>query len=161
MSAPSTAVQAGQVDGPPPGWDLIELSGTHFITANGPLFSRIAPTGEMLIGLRVEQRHCNLSGACHGGMLMTLADMLAPFTAHRDPRIGRRFLPTVSMSHDFLAPAPLGSWLVGHAELLRVTRNLVFAQGILEADGVQVLRTSGVFKLGGPLGDDAPALPGA
>ena len=51
---------------------------------------------------------------------------------------------------DFLAPSPLGAWVEGQAEVLRVTRNLVFAQGLITADGNPSMRFSGIMKLGQP-----------
>jgi hypothetical protein len=40
----------------------------------------------------------------------------------------------------------------GEGELLRRTRNLVFAQGLVTADGQPALRVSGIFKLGQLIG---------
>ena len=37
---------------------------------------------------------------------------------------------------------------IGEAEPLRITRSLVFAQGLVTADGVPCARVSGVFKIG-------------
>ena len=47
-----------------------------------------------------------------------------------------------------LAPAPLGAWLTSQTEILRVTRNLVFGQGLVYADDTLVARVNGVFKIG-------------
>ena len=58
-----------------------------------------------------------------------------------------RFLPTVKLEGDFLAPAVPGAWLEGRAQVLRVTRNLVFAAGLIAADGTAVLRASAILKL--------------
>ena len=41
----------------------------------------------------------------------------------------------------------------GEAEVLRVTRSLVFAQGLVTADGEPVARASAIMKIG-------PAFPG-
>jgi acyl-coenzyme A thioesterase PaaI-like protein len=57
------------------------------------------------------------------------------------------FLPTINLSCDFLAPAPLGAWVEGRADALRTTRNLLFAQGTAAADGVPCLRANGIFKI--------------
>lgn len=65
----------------------------------------------------------------------------------------RRFLPTVSLSIDYLGPAPLGAWVQGQAEVLRGTRNLLFAQGLVSADGQPALRVNGIFKMGALFGD--------
>ena len=59
-----------------------------------------------------------------------------------------RFLPTISLTTDFLAPVPLDAWLEARTDVLRVTRSMVFAQCLVQADGVTAVRASGVFKLG-------------
>ncbi len=51
------------------------------------------------------------------------------------------------MSCDYLAPAPLGAWVEGRAEVVRITRNLLFAQGLATADGEPCLRANGIFKI--------------
>ena len=135
--------------GIPAGFTALAM-GSGFMGVNGPLYLR--HEGPLVqIGLRVEARHCNPMGNCHGGMLATFSDMLLPLTIHRKAaEIGMRFLPTISLQLDYLAPAPLGSWVQGEAEVLRVTRNLVFAQGLVTADGAPAVRISGIFKIGKP-----------
>jgi uncharacterized protein (TIGR00369 family) len=125
---------------------------------NGPLYARW--TGErVLLGFRVEERHTNPLKICHGGMLATFADMMLPMLAHRQsPELRNQFLPTVSLQIDYLAPSPLGAWVQGEAQVLRVTRNLAFVQGLVTADGVPALRVSGIFKIGKPF--LPPAAPG-
>ncbi len=125
-----------------------------FIAFNGPLYGRW--TGEKVqIGFRVEQRHTNPMGMCHGGMLATFADMLVPCTVMYLRDRERRFLPTVSLQIDYLGPAKLGAWVQGEAQVLRTTRNLLFGQGLVSADGEPALRFSGIFKLGPLFGDPA------
>lgn len=124
------------------------LLGGDFVKANGPLYESFEG-GTYRLGLRVEKRHCNTMRICHGGMMATFCDMLLPITAlRRVESLGERFLPTVSLDIDYLAPAPLGSWVQGEAQVLRTTRSLVFAQGLVTADGEPVARVSGVFKIG-------------
>jgi len=131
----------------PPGFKLLELTPKgNFADVNGPLWRRIEE-GKLTIGFRVEARHCNPAGGCHGGMMMTFADMLLGLGSNFAERLNR-FLPTINLTGDFLAPAPLGSWVEGRAEVLRVTRNLVFSQAIITADGVPAMRVSAVMKLG-------------
>ncbi len=122
------------------GGDFIGINGPIYIRHQGPLVQ---------LGLRVEQRHCNPMGNCHGGMLASFADMVLPLSIHRKaPQIGNKFLPTISLQIDYLAPAPLGAWLSGEAEVLRVTRRMVFAHGLVSADGEPAVRISGIFKIG-------------
>jgi acyl-coenzyme A thioesterase PaaI-like protein len=58
-----------------------------------------------------------------------------------------RMTPTINLTCDFLAPAPLGAWVEGRGELVRATRNLLFAQGHATADGALALRANGIFKI--------------
>jgi len=81
--------------------------------------------------------------------MASFCDMLLPLSVHRKSQaVATRFLPTISLQIDYLAPAPLGCWIEGTAELLRATRTLVFAQGLVTADGTPCARASGVFKIG-------------
>jgi len=123
-----------------------------FLVFNGPLYARLTDD-TIQLGFRVEQRHTNPLGICHGGMLATFVDMLTPCTAMYMPGRERRFLPTISLQIDYLGPSPLGAWVQGEAQILRTTRNLVFGQGLVTADGAPALRFSGIFKLGSTWGE--------
>ena len=136
----------------PEGFKAREFGG-GFIGVNGPLYAR-RRDGVFHLGFRVEARHCNPMRICHGGMMATFCDMLLPISAHvLSAEIGQRFLPTINLQIDYLAPAPLGAWVQGEAQLLRATRSLVFMQGLVHADDTPVARVSGIFKIGPPFGD--------
>ena len=138
---------------PPPATDIpvgfgpMPMGG-DFIGINGPIY--LKHEGALVqLGFRVERRHTNPMGNCHGGWLASFSDMVLPLSIHRKaPEIGFKFLPTISLQIDYLSPAPLGAWVQGEAEVLRVTRSLVFAQGLVHADGVPAVRISGIFKIG-------------
>ncbi len=55
--------------------------------------------------------------------------------------------------------AQFGTWVQGEADVLRSTRNLLFGQGLITADGEPALRVSGIFKMGPLLGDGSGADP--
>ncbi|HEY0303227.1 MAG TPA: PaaI family thioesterase [Rhizomicrobium sp.] len=122
-----------------------------FIEAIGPLYGKW--DGEkLLMGFRVEMRHCNPGQVAHGGMLATFADMFIPIAARVQAKADVGFAPTVSLNLDFIAPARLGAWVEGTADYLRAGKSLFFAQGLATADGVLCLRASGVFKVTPPIG---------
>jgi uncharacterized protein (TIGR00369 family) len=127
-----------------------------FIDVNGPLFGK-REGNKLVMGFRVQPRHCNPANFCHGAMMLALADMLIGPGSEFELQSGR-FLPTVSISADFMAPAPLGAWVEGRAEPLRMTSSLLFAQCMITADGKPALRASGIMKLGVPVGS-VPAQP--
>ena len=134
--------------------------GDGFIAVNGPLYLKKLERG-ILLGFRVERRHCNPMGICHGGMIATFCDMLLPISAHYlSPELERRFLPTINLQVDYLAASKLGAWVQGEAQLLRATRSMVFMQGVVSADGEPVARVSGIFKIG-PRFEDAVMKPAA
>ena len=135
--------------------------GEGFISVNGPLYTRRVD-GRFQLGFRVEPRHCNPMGICHGGMMATFCDMLLPLSAHvLSNEVGNRFLPTINLQIDYLAASPLGAWVQGEAQLLRTTRSLVFMQGLVHADGAPVARVSGIFKIGPPFDDATDRLASA
>jgi len=144
----------------PDGFVSVQIGGV-FATENGPIYARWQPaqdgaaTGRLQLGFRVLPRHANPGNACHGGMLGTFADVLISSAAQYQTDIPRTFLPTISLQTDFVAPAPMGSWVQGEAQILRVTKTLVFSQGLVHADGELVMRTSGVFRRGPLLPDTA------
>ncbi|RPH45939.1 MAG: PaaI family thioesterase [Burkholderiales bacterium] len=139
----------------PEGFVPLAFGDNPFVDSVGPLLGHAAEgrDGRLVMGLRVERRHCSPSGFCHGGMLMSLADMLVVVGSNL--QTGQdRFMSTVSLSADFLAPVPEGAWIEGRLEVLRATRNLVFSQGLFRVEGAPVLRVDGIAK---PIGDASPA----
>ena len=127
---------------------LLRDFGHGFIGVNGPLYARITDA-VVQMGFRVEARHTNPMNICHGGMMASFCDMLLPIAAqHLTKEAHGRFCPTISLQIDYLAMAPLGAWVQGEAQVLRVARTMIFMQGLVTADGVNVARASGVFKIG-------------
>lgn len=144
----------------PDGFTALKLRPNPYIDACGPLYGKREgePGGEhgserFVLGLRVERRHCNPGGTCHGGMLSTLADMLLVLGSGVQSGL-HRYMVTINLSSDFMSAAPEGCWLEGRMQVLRVTRNLVFCQGLLTQGEQTVLRMSGITK---PLGDPDPS----
>lgn len=142
-----TSIALAPASAIPPGFQPYPAGGP-FMAANGPLYLCVLD-GHARVGLRVEPRHTNPMGHLHGGMMASFCDMLVPLAVHhQNPELAQHFLPTISLQIDYLAPAPSGCWIEGQAELLRATRSLVFAQGLVTADGTPCARVSGVFKIG-------------
>lgn len=140
MSEPVTPLPAGIPQGFQP-----FSPGDDFIGLIGPLFLKLEQDGPRL-GLLIEKRHSNPMGIAHGGVLMTLADMVMGvgcgfLTGIRFPH------PTISMNSDFVRGPRIGTFVSGKARVARRTRNFVFC-GCELADGAGevYLTASGVFK---------------
>ncbi|MFC4346990.1 PaaI family thioesterase [Kordiimonas lipolytica] len=127
---------------PPEGFEPI-LSNSPFGWENGPIFEKADDSGRVR-GFRVADRHINAGGACHGGMIMTFADILlatAVFDVAEPPFV------TVRLTTDFIGPAFKDEWLEGRAEVTGVDDGLVAVTGRMVAEGRQVASVSGLFKV--------------
>ncbi|MGG5822108.1 PaaI family thioesterase [Falsiroseomonas sp. HW251] len=131
-------------DGMPPGFEpWPSRAGDDFLSHNGPLYRRFE--GGFTLGFRVEKRHCNPGGTCHGGMLSFLADMLLIGGSHAALNF-HDFTRTISLHCDYLDAAPMGAWLEGRMEVVRATRTLIFGEGRLTIAGKPVLRVDGILR---------------
>ncbi|MBW6399937.1 PaaI family thioesterase [Roseomonas sp. HJA6] len=119
-------------------------AGGPFLEPIGPIWLRPGEGGSTF-GIRLERRHCNSHSVAHGGMLATFADLVLGIGGLEQAGTPGNFI-TVSLVSDYLAPAPLGAWLECRPALLRRTSRLMFVEGRFEADGMPVLRASGVFS---------------
>ncbi|MCC7271064.1 MAG: PaaI family thioesterase [Alphaproteobacteria bacterium] len=135
------------MDGAPAGWHRLAVA-DGFLATVGPLWWRRDGDG-FAMGFRAAPQHCNPVGFCHGGMLITAADVVMGFGLGAALGTGG-FVPTIGLAGDFLAPAPAGAFVAGRAEILRRGRRLGFAQCLLAADEVPVLRANGTFQLDRP-----------
>src|SRR5262249_18164427 len=101
---------------------------------------------EFVLGFRVHPHMCNPAGGLHGGMMMTVADLVG--TMGGGTLVGlRKFLPTVSMTFDFVAPAKVGDWVEGRGEVVRPTRSLLFTSIYLTVGEQKIVRASQVAKI--------------
>lgn len=127
---------------------LPRRAGGPFLDPIGPIWLR-PEEGGSTFGIRLERRHCNNGMVAHGGMLATFADLVLGIGGTERAGAPGHFI-TVSLVTDYLAPAPLGTWLECRPVLLRRTARLMFVEGRFDADGTPVVRASGVFSLPRP-----------
>lgn len=108
-----------------------------------PFYRRISGR-EISFGLFVAEQHCNLMGICHGGALMTLADIAAATSIHmlRDQPAPS---PTINLSFDFMSPGRHGHWLETRADHVQVKRRFGFCSGAIFDGDTPILRYSGAF----------------
>lgn len=143
--AASTDAAKTATAGIPPGFRPIAFKDATFNASIGPVHARYVGE-ELVLGFRVEPRHCNPAGIVHGGMLMTIADMTAGFCAAFGSGIDK-FMPTVNMTFDFISSGAVGDWVEGRGELLKTTRSLAFATVMLSVGERPVLRASCIMKI--------------
>ena len=109
----------------------------------GPFYYHGTPDNAHYV-VMADQRHCNVTGIVHGGVLMTLADYAACMqaTAHYD---GEDCV-TVSFNSAFVAAAQIGELVTATAQVTRKTRSLAFVTGEIESKGGVVMTFSAVIK---------------
>jgi uncharacterized protein (TIGR00369 family) len=142
------ALQDPHPAAPPPGYiRLPDHALPVFNSLVGPFW--VKPEGEgIAYGFRVEMQHCNPIELCHGGMLVAFADIVLTGGCNHVAGLSR-FLTTITLATDFIAPARIGTWIESRPEVLKVTRTMVFGQCLVLAEGAPVLRASGTFRYSG------------
>jgi acyl-coenzyme A thioesterase PaaI-like protein len=110
----------------------------------GPFLARRAGEG-WEYGFQPEQRHLNIGGVVHGGMLMSFMDDVLGMTVWET--IGRKPVTTVQLNHHFIAPGKLGEMVIGRGEVLRATRSVVFIRGTLMSGDRVLVHADGVWKI--------------
>ena len=127
----------------PEGFAPLEFGGPYF-RALGPMYGRREADGSLVIGLHITERHLNIQGFTHGGMLTTLADGVLGLNI-AIARGQRGAQVTVSLSADFLSSARLGDWLQAQVVITRMGRRMAYANCDLRVGARHVLRASAVF----------------
>jgi acyl-coenzyme A thioesterase 13 len=146
VSDPAVAGHEATAANPPDGFVLVARR-SPFLDLVGPLWVRAGSDGtDPVYGLRVQPRHGNARGTAHGGMLMTLADVVRGYTTAfgQEPPVP---LTTASMSIDFAGSAAVGDWLEGRADVQRLGRTLAFVNAYLYVGDRRIVRASGVFAV--------------
>lgn len=124
------------------GWKTMPAS--DYPALIGPFLARRDGDG-WRYGFVAEQRHLNLGGVVHGGMLVSFADDALGATVFH--AAGRKPCTTVQLNTQFIAPVRLGELVEVRAEILRQTRTVVFVRGALEVAGRTVVHADGVWKI--------------
>ena len=120
----------------------------------GPFLEHIGPIhvregdGELVLGLRTEERHANHRGTVQGGLLSTFADFVLGRAIDADAEDDKP-RATVSLTVDFLKPAKPGDWIEGHGRVDRVGSTLSFADCALTVEGKEVVRARAVWVTAG------------
>ena len=109
----------------------------------GPLFEHREGPGQARLAFRVEEHHTNGLGNCHGGMLMSFADMAwgRVISVERS-----HFWVTVRLTCDFLSAAHLGDFVEGAGELTSEEGDVFTVRGRVWTGDKLLMTGTGVFK---------------
>lgn len=117
----------------------------------GPVYSK-GEGADLALGLRVQQKHCNMRGALHGGILATLADVALGYTIafSTQPPTG---LVTTNLTLDFAGTAKIGDWLEARVDVQKKGSRLAFANCYISVGESRIVRASAVFLVAGELSE--------
>jgi len=103
-------------------------------------------SGEAQVALRLESRHMNSWQVAHGGVSMTLLDVVMSMAGRSlDP--DARGGVTIEMKASFLQPAGKpGDRLIAKGKALHRSTTMCFCEAELWRDGVLVAKAMGTFK---------------
>jgi acyl-coenzyme A thioesterase 13 len=135
----------------PEGYELLQRTvGNTFAGLAGPFHAR-REGRDISLGLRIEQRHLNSRGSCHGGLLATLADIALGYAcvAATEESANKNFV-TIDLSVEYMASTQAGDWLYSEVKVLNADTRTASAVGHLLVDGRPVARISANFRLARP-----------
>ena len=128
----------------PAGFAPFEKS-SAFLDLIGPLYAKTDERG-LVLGIRIDERHCNRRGFAHGGLLVTLADLALGYSSGHGIDQSTA-LVTINLSADFAGSAQIGEWLETHTDVQRSGGSVAFANCYLTVGDRRLVRVSGIFKV--------------
>ncbi|AVR98429.1 PaaI family thioesterase [Pseudoduganella armeniaca] len=132
----------------PEGFERLKRGGPY-MAGLGDLYLR-EDEERIVIAIRVAERHTNMRGIAHGGMLASLADTALGIGLTLSCEARHSFV-TVSLTTDYLEAARPGDWLEAHVQVDRIGGRVAFAGCRLRVGEKAVLRAAGVFAVMAPL----------
>ena len=138
----------------PEGFRTLERGNSRFLSSLGQLYAR-GEGEDLVVGLRIEEKHLNTRGFAHGGMLLTLADSALGIVISmgRSPPLP---MATVNLSADFADVAREGDWVEARVDIQKRGKRLAFASCHLWVGDKRILRASGIFADVPPAGREGP-----
>lgn len=126
----------------PAGFEL--LPGNLGFTDNLKPCYRKLEEESLVFGFVVGKQHANSMGICHGGALMTLADIAAASWANMARGIVAG-APTINLSMDFISAARRGQWIETRLEGVTLKRLFGFSRGVIVSSRGEVARFNATF----------------
>lgn len=126
------------------GW--CRLPAVRYSAALGPCWT-ILRDGVLTVALQAQEHLGNDNlGIVHGGAIMTFADMALGCAIGHANKFRANFV-TAQLSVQLVAAGRVGQLITCNPEILRVTSSLIFARGLIEAEGKVLASADGIFKL--------------
>lgn len=109
----------------------------------GPFYAKRDAANREVMAFRVDEHHANGMNNCHGGMLMSFADMAWGRVVSNQREIG---WVTVRLTTDFLAAAHMGDWVEGTSEIVAEEDDVFTVRGKVWSGDRTLMTGAGVYK---------------
>ena len=116
--------------------------GGDFLATNGP-FDVKREAGQIVLGLRLERRHCTPAELAHGAVLIVLIEEAM---RHTIAEIHGRKAVLASLTCDMLGPARLGDWVEARCQTTRIALEVIYMRGEIGVNGESVLTVSALWR---------------
>ena len=133
----------------PEGFQPLKRGGGYLVSL-GPWYYRRDDRNQIILAIRVEDRHTNIRHIAHGGFLVTMVDTALGIvvSSSREPP---QPIVTVSLTTNFVTSAEPGDWVEAHVDIDRMGGRLAYASCTLRVGERCVMTGSGVFALMKPI----------
>ena len=116
-----------------------------FMKHNGGVMFKSISNTEYEFKSTISENHLNAAGITHGGYLSALIDAGAGTAAHR--AADNAPCVTISLDLKFIGSSKAGDEIIGHVNILKKTKSLVFLFCTLRCDDKIITSASGVWKI--------------
>lgn len=118
-----------------------------FLDTLGPIYGK-GEGANLIVGLRIAEKHTNARGLAHGGVFATLADIALGYCLafYTEPP---QSLVTTNLTLDFAGGAKLGDWIEVQVDIQKSGSRLAFANAYITVAEQRIVRASAVFLVVG------------
>jgi uncharacterized protein (TIGR00369 family) len=125
------------------GW-MVQDDSRGFVRFVGPLWEHAS--GQLITyGFLADERHVNVRGVVHGGMMLTFVDQALGLTVRQ--HTGGLPQATIQLDTHFVSAVSVGEFVQARAEVVKRTRSLVFINGTMFVGDRVVATSHGIWKL--------------
>jgi acyl-coenzyme A thioesterase PaaI-like protein len=124
----------------PEGWVIDNRS--SFMTHIGPILRR---GSENVFGFIAEEKHNNVGGVTHGGVLVSMLDSAMGRTV--GAAVGGKLVVTIQLNTHFIASLRVGDFSICESEIIKVGGSMVFVRGTMRVDDRVIATGDGVWKI--------------
>lgn len=111
----------------------------------GPFYEQTQQS-QTVRALAIDKRHLNPEGLVNGGVILSFMDYVI-YRAIGDEISHNIQFATINLNSNFLAATKIGNTLLGTGKIIRKTRSVIFAEGIIKTEDRDIMTASGIWKI--------------